>query len=82
MFETNVIGNKEWARGFLSEADIRLLEEIDCEIRIRCLQESQGYDTARTYEQLVEQDGDNMPTHCEHGIPLNRKCGICRALLG
>jgi hypothetical protein len=82
MLETDVIGNKEWARGFLSEADIRCLEDIDCEIRIRCLQERQGHNKARTYEQLVEEDGVKMPTHCEHGIPLNRKCGICRALLG
>jgi hypothetical protein len=82
MLETNVIGNKEWARGFLSDADIRFLEEIDCEIRIRSLQQRQGHNKARTYEQLVEQDGDKMPTQCEHGIPLNRKCGVCRALRG
>ncbi len=82
MLETNVIGNKEWARGFLSEADIRFLEEIDCEIRIRCLQQREGYNKARTYEQLVDQDGDKMPTCCEHGIPLYRRCGVCRALLG
>ncbi len=82
MLETDVIGNKEWARGFLADADIRFLEDIDCEIRIRCLQKSQGHNKARTYEELVEQDGDKMPTHCEHGIPLTRKCGVCRALLG
>jgi len=34
MLETDVIGNKEWARGFLADADIRFLENIDCEIRI------------------------------------------------
>lgn len=82
MLETNVIGNKEWTRGVLSDADIRFLENIDCEIRIRCLQQRQGFTKVKTYEQLVEQDGSKMPTHCEHGIPLNRKCGVCRALLG
>jgi len=82
MLETNVIGNKEWARGFLSEADIRFLEGIDCEIRIRYLQKKQGHKNVKTYEQLIEQDGDKLPTCCEHGIPLYRKCGVCRALLG
>jgi len=82
MLETNVIGNKEWARGFLAEADIRFLEEIDCEIRIRYLREKQGRKNAKTYEELVERDGDKMPTCCEHGIPFYRKCGVCRALLG
>jgi ABC-type taurine transport system ATPase subunit len=82
MLETKVIGNREWARGFLSDADIRFLEDIDYEIRVRCLQEKQRRNKAKTYEQLVEQDGDKMPTHCEHGIPLNQKCGVCRALLG
>lgn len=82
MLETSVIGNKEWARGFLADADIRLLENIDCEIRIRCLQQRQGHNETRTYEQLAERDGDRIPTHCEHGIPLTRKCGVCRALLG
>jgi hypothetical protein len=82
MLETNVIGDREWTRGFLSQADVRFLEEVDCEIRIRCLQQSQGYNKVKTYEQLVEQDGNKIPTHCEHGIPLTRKCGVCRALLG
>jgi hypothetical protein len=82
MLETNVIGNKEWTRKVLTEADIRVLEDIDCEIRIRSLQQRQGYNKARTHGQLVEQDGDKVPTHCEHGIPLNRKCGVCRALFG
>jgi hypothetical protein len=31
---------------------------------------------------LVEQHGDKVPTECEHGIPLHRRCGLCRALLG
>jgi hypothetical protein len=82
MLETDVIGNKEWARGFLADADIRFLENIDCEIRIRYLQQNQGHNKARTDDQLVEQNGDTMPTHCEHRIPLTRKCGVCRALLG
>jgi len=82
MLETNVIGNKEWASGFLTEADIRSLESFDCEMRIRSLQQKQGPSKAKTYEQLVDEHGDKMPTHCEHGIPLTRKCGVCRALLG
>lgn len=80
MFETGVIGNKEWTRGVLSQADIRFLEGIDCEIRIRSLQEKQGSHKVRTYEQLVEQDGHRVPTHCEHGVPINRNCRVCRAL--
>jgi hypothetical protein len=82
MFETVVIGNKEWASGFLTAGDIRLLEDFDCEMRIRYLQQREGRQKVQTYEQLVEQHGDKVPTHCEHGIPLYRKCGICRALLG
>ena len=82
MLETNVVGNKDWAIGFLTQTDIRMLEDFDCEMRIRCLQQKEGYQKAKTYEQLVEEHGDKVPTHCEHGIPLNRKCGICRALLG
>jgi hypothetical protein len=82
MFETAVVGNKEWAIGLLTAADIRMLEDFDCEIRIRYLQQKQGREEVKTYEQLVEEHGDRVPTHCEHGIPLYRKCGICRALLG
>jgi len=82
MLETNVVGNKDWAIGFLTQTDIRMLEDFDCEMRIRCLQQKEGYQKAKTYEQLVEEHGDKVPTHCEHGIPLNRKCRICRALLG
>jgi hypothetical protein len=82
MFETTVTGNKEWAMGILTAGDIRLLEDFDCEMRIRYLQQKEGSQKAKTYEQLVEQHGDKVPTHCEHGIPLHRKCGLCRALLG
>jgi hypothetical protein len=82
MLETNVIGNKEWASGFLTEADIRSLEDFDGEMRIRYLQQRQGHSKVKTYEELVQEHGDKVPTHCEHGIPLTRKCGICRALLG
>jgi hypothetical protein len=81
MFETNVIGNKEWAMGVLTQADIRCLENLDCEMRIRC-QQKHGSQKAKTYEQWVEELGDKVPTHCEHGIPLTRKCGVCRALRG
>ncbi len=82
MFETAVIGNKDWASGFLTAQDIRLLEDFDCEMRIRYLQQRDGHQKLKAYGQLVEQHGDKVPTHCEHGIPLYRKCGICRALLG
>ena len=82
MLETNVVGNKEWAIGFLTEVDIKMLEDFDCEMRIRYLQQKQGRQKAKAYEQLVEEHGDKVPTQCEHGVPLNRKCGICRALLG
>jgi hypothetical protein len=82
MFETAVIGSKEWALGFLTAQDIRLLEDFDCEMRIRYLQQKQGRKKVKSYEQLVEEHGDKVPTHCEHGIPLYRKCGVCRALLG
>jgi hypothetical protein len=81
MLETNVIGNKEWAIGFLTAQDIRLLEDFDCEMRIRYLQQKQGRKKVKSYEHLVEEHGDKVRTHCEHGIPLYRKCGICRALL-
>ena len=80
MFETSVVGNREWTRGVLSEADVRFLEGIDCDIRIRSLQEKRDFHKPKTYEQLVEQDGTTVPTHCEHGVPLNRKCRVCRAL--
>jgi hypothetical protein len=82
MLETNVIGNKEWAIGFLTAQDIRLLEDFDCEMRIRYLQQKQGRKKVKSSKQLVEEHGDKVPTHCEHGIPLYRKCGVCRALLG
>lgn len=82
MLETQVIGNKDWAAGFLTEADITCLEDFDCEMRIRYLQQKEEDQQSMTYEKLVEEHGDKVPTHCEHGIPLYRKCGICRALLG
>lgn len=82
MLETHVIGNKEWVEGFLTAEDVRSLENLDCEMRIRHLQQKPGRQKVKTYEQLVEEHGDGVPTHCEHGIPRYRKCGICRALLG
>jgi len=42
MLETQVIGNKEWAEGFFTREDIRLLEDFDCEMRIRYLQQRTG----------------------------------------
>ena len=82
MFETAVVGNKEWTQGFLTAADFRSLEDFDCDMRIRYLQQKQGRQKEKSYEELVEEHGDKVPTHCEHGIPLHRKCGLCRALLG
>src|SRR5271166_3466915 len=73
MLETQVIGNKDWAMGVLTEADIRCLESFDCEMRIRYLQQKEGSRKTKTYEQLVEEHGHKVPTHCEHGIPLYRK---------
>ena len=82
MLEKQVIGNKEWAMGVLTACDIRMLEDFDCEMRIRYLQQRQRREKAKTYEELVDEHGHKVPTQCEHGIPLNRKCGLCRALLG
>jgi hypothetical protein len=82
MFERAIVGHKEWALGFLTADDIRLLEDFDCEMRIRYLQRKDAQQMVKTYEQLVEQHGGKVPTQCEHGIPLYRKCGVCRALLG
>ena len=82
MLEKQVIGNKEWAMGVLTAADIRMLEDFDCEMRIRYLQQNQGREKTKTYKQLVEEHGYKVPTQCEHGILLNRKCGLCRAPLG
>jgi hypothetical protein len=82
MLETQVIGNKEWAAGFLTREDIRLLEDFDCEMRIQLLQQRNGDQRVKTYAQLVEEQAERVPTHCEHGIPLYRTCGICRALRG
>ena len=82
MLETNIVGNKDWAIGFLTTADITCLEDFDCEMRIRYLQQRQGRERTKSYEKLIEEHGDKIPTHCEHGIALNRKCPICRALLG
>jgi hypothetical protein len=82
MFETAVVGNKEWVLGLLTAEDMRLLEDFDCEMRIRSLQQKKGRKKVKNHEQLVEENGDKVPTHCAHGIPLYCKCGICRALLG
>jgi hypothetical protein len=82
MLESKIIGNKDWAIGVLTQVDITHLEDFDFEMRIRYLQKIGGREKAKTYEALVEEHGDKVPTHCEHGIPLNRKCGLCRALLG
>ena len=82
MLETQVIGNKDWTEGFLTREDIRLLEDFDCEMRIRHLQQGAAAEKVKTYAQLVEQNADEVPTHCDHGIPLYRKCKLCRALRG
>jgi len=82
MFETNIIGNKEWTRGFLCEADVRCLEDFDCDMRFRYLKKKKDPSRVQTYEHLVEKHGEKVPTHCEHGIPLNRRCGICHAMFG
>lgn len=82
MLETHVIGSREWAMGVLTHRDMTYLEDFDREMRIRSLDQRTESQKAKTYEQLVEQDGSKMLTHCEHGILLYRKCALCRALRG
>lgn len=82
MLETQVVGNKDWVERFLTADDFQLLESFDFEMRIRFIQETTECHKVKTYEQLVEEDGENTPTHCEHGVPLYRRCGVCRALFG
>jgi hypothetical protein len=82
MLETDVIGNNEWTRGFLCEADVSYLEAFDSAMRSRKLSNIHVCGEASTYQQLIEEHGEKMPTHCEHGIPIYEKCGICRGFLG
>jgi hypothetical protein len=79
MLETDVIGNNDWARGFLCDADISYLEAFDSAMRSRNQPDIGLFGEASTCPQLVEHTGGRMPTRCEHGIPLYEKCGICRS---
>jgi hypothetical protein len=81
MLETDVIGNNEWTRGFLCEADVSYLETFDSALRRRTQSDIHECDEGNDYQQLVEHTGGKMPTHCEHGIPLYEKCGRCRGFL-
>ncbi|PWU10526.1 MAG: hypothetical protein C5B47_02040 [Verrucomicrobia bacterium] len=74
MLDTKVIGNKEWVRGFLTAADIRSLEDFDCETRIRYLQQKHTRRKPKSCDKLVA-------THCQHGVPLDCICEMCRALV-
>jgi hypothetical protein len=80
MFETSVIGNKEWTKGFLCDTDVGDLEAFDSEMRSRELSNTPG--EARSYEQLFDEDGGKVSTHCEHGIPFNENCGKCEDIVG
>jgi hypothetical protein len=79
MFETDVAGSKEWTRGFLREADVRCLEDFDCEMRFH-LQKERKSTKVKSYDQMVEQHGDKVPTHCQHGVPLNKTCVECHTI--
>jgi hypothetical protein len=82
MLETDGIGNNEWTRGFLCEADVSYLEAFDSAMRSRKQSDIHVCDEANTCQPLVEHSGGRMPTHCEHGIPLYEKCGMCRGFRG
>jgi hypothetical protein len=73
MLETQVIGNKDWAMEFLTAADVRLLEDFDCEMRIRFVQQKQGRSKAKTYKRLVEEPGDKcrLSASMEFRSPAN-----------
>ena len=82
MLETNVIGNKEWAKGLFCEEDIRHLEAFDSDMRDRHMQRNCGSGTTSTFESLADEHADEIPLHCEHGIPLFRKCALCQSFPG
>lgn len=75
-------GCSDWTRGFLSEADVRWLEEFDAQLKCRSLKSDAAAGEVRKYQEVVEDDPSRIPTHCEHGIPLNERCEICRAFPG
>lgn len=82
MYETDVIGNNSWTRGFLCEADVSLLEDFDSKMRSGNVPDCSALAGASTYDQLVEEDGAKLPTHCKHGIPVYEECWVCRVFLG
>ena len=82
MLDGDVIGNRDWTRGLLCETDVNYLESLDFEIRAGRLSNGSSCCKANTYEQLVEEHGEKIPTHCEHGVPLYEYCTTCRAFLG
>ena len=79
MLEGDVIGNTGWTKGFLCDADVNYLEALDSEMRVH--NSSQNLRDARSYEELVEDCGAHVPTHCEHGVSLSKECALCRAFL-
>jgi hypothetical protein len=80
MLERDVIGHNHWTRGFLCEEDVKYLEAIDSE-RSRNLSNSDSSGETTSYEHMVEKDALQVPSHCEHGIPLYERCAICRGFL-
>jgi hypothetical protein len=75
MLERDEIGNKEWTKGFLCDIDVSELETFDSEMRSRKL--SNASDEPSACIQPLHEDAGEVPTHCEHGIPSNEKCGRC-----
>jgi hypothetical protein len=80
MLESDVIGNKEWTRGVLCDIDISYLEALDSEMRSRRLSNTSG--EASTNEQPLDENAGKLFTHCEHGLPLDEKCGKCPDFTG
>ena len=82
MLDGDVIGNGDWTRGLLCEIDVSYLEALDSEIRGGKLSEGASRCKVNPREQLLEEHGDKIPTHCEHGVPLYENCATCRAFPG
>lgn len=80
MLERDVIGHNHWTREFLCEADVKYLEAIDS-ARTRNLSNSYSSVETTSYEQMVDEDAPQIPSHCEHGVPLYERCTMCRGFL-
>lgn len=82
MLEGDVVGNRDWAMGLLCDTDVSYLEALDFEMRASNLSHSPALCRPDTYEQLVDEHGEKVPTHCKHGFPLYQKCALCQASRG